>query len=1293
MKPLSIRNRLLVLALASGLANSAVAQNTVFLPTNGNWNAAANWSLGSVPTAAQNPIIHDGRVATVDANVGTCGSVFVGQAVVANARGTVSFRPGAMLAAANVLLGRDSTNFGQFNQGGGVLSVAGYVSVGDAAGGGTGARGEYNLSGGLLQMTGPGSFVLVGNQGVGRMLLAGSAVLNTPSLSVGNTAGSSGSQFLQWGGALNVGDLNVGSSTATNCAFTISAGTVQWGGLLTVRDTLTLQGQQFWMQRTNAGGVGLQITDSGVLRFELDARGIAPLRLAGSTMAIAPGSKLVVDGTRYTRWTATAGRFLLVQHGGYAGEPAFAPANVTFTGFGDLTPSLVYSSNAIELVLTAPTNGVPRLAQGIFCEYWELPINNDSINRGKRILAPLTALPSFTNTLVVTHPVFGRPVANVNLDARRRDTNYFMRFTGYLAVPTNGSYTLYLRSDDGSRLWLNDRLLINNDGAHSATEVSGTTNLTAGLHKLVVGYFQNTSSAVLELRWAGPGFAKQFVPDTALFLTAEPEGWMRQPTYQNITFDHELLYNYAPSFMYDETEGLYKIWMCAGVNSSGDFIGYKESTSLTGLLTAPLQITLTPSGDPTKFDQIHACDPNVYRVGDLYYLTYSGNTDNTQLPERTRVGMAVSYDRGRTFQRLHGGVHILEPNTNTFVVDPNSYGVGQSAVVQANDGYFYMIYTDADGGGAPVYQRVIRSLDPAFTPGSFTAVTSMTNVGNSVDLAYDPARAEFIVINHLEMIYFNATWTEVRRRYLSNPFAWTFGEGHGLLMDSQKRPFTFLQDGVPCDVVAAATVEDPANTSLWAYWVEGDLKYLVVPRAGPPTWGNPKVISEGRSFAGDAGSVLMTGTVLSLSNNFTVDFWARPTQDIGLPGASTNGAPGTSNQRYVVQPDIGGVWGDGHAGMGVSVGRNGIGVFEHAGGYLPSLLSWPSVINDWVHVTVVYTNKTPQLYVNGRRVAGGLTSPQTYVHPSVNWFGGSVYGYYEGQAWNFRVWNRPLDAGEIASLPDFADAGGLTSAFVGQWLQDTNLSQGSLAGAKVVDAAVAGGSVDAAYTFQLADNGGGRFTINPTNGLVTVQNAALLNFATNTLQPFAVRAVPADLLPVERNFSVLVLATNDPPVIAAMPSPTVMAGTVLNLTTPASDPDVPPQSLLYSLLIAPSGATVDPGTGQIQWRPTLAQAGTTHLFQVRVSDQGAPPLAASRNFSVTVLQPTAPTVSSVALTNGQFALQVSGDVGPDYVLLASTNLVNWRPLSTNTPTSMPLWLADPGAAQHPQRFYRLQLGP
>lgn len=57
------------------------------------------------------------------------------------------------------------------------------------------------------------------------------------------------------------------------------------------------------------------------------------------------------------------------------------------------------------------------------------------------------------------------------------------------------------------------------------------------------------------------------------------------------------------------------------------------------------------------------------------------------------------------------------------------------------------------------------------------------------------------------------------------------------------------------------------------------------------------------------------------------------------------------------------------------------------------------------------------------------------------------------------------------------------------------------------------------------------------------------------------------------------------------------AGSPVVVTVSASDPDAPPQ-VNFSLETAPAGATIDPGTGTIQWTPGLAEADTTQTFTV-----------------------------------------------------------------------------------------------
>lgn len=119
-------------------------------------------------------------------------------------------------------------------------------------------------------------------------------------------------------------------------------------------------------------------------------------------------------------------------------------------------------------------------------------------------------------------PDFGKLTASsksvatdISLKDATSDDTYGVRFIGFISVPVTGVYTFSLSSDDGSRMWLGSELLIDNDGLHSQTEVSGTIALDAGLHRLRVEMFEATGGAALELQYAGPGIRKQRVPAAA----------------------------------------------------------------------------------------------------------------------------------------------------------------------------------------------------------------------------------------------------------------------------------------------------------------------------------------------------------------------------------------------------------------------------------------------------------------------------------------------------------------------------------------------------------------------------------------------------------------------------------------------------------------------------------------------------------------------------------------------------------------------------------------------------------
>ncbi len=90
------------------------------------------------------------------------------------------------------------------------------------------------------------------------------------------------------------------------------------------------------------------------------------------------------------------------------------------------------------------------------------------------------------------------------------------RQTASLLVAQSGTYSFFIASDDGSRLYIDGKQVIDNDGLHGVVRKSGQVNLDAGLHQIVVTYFDNGGGDGLEVSWEGPGFTRQAIDATVL---------------------------------------------------------------------------------------------------------------------------------------------------------------------------------------------------------------------------------------------------------------------------------------------------------------------------------------------------------------------------------------------------------------------------------------------------------------------------------------------------------------------------------------------------------------------------------------------------------------------------------------------------------------------------------------------------------------------------------------------------------------------------------------------------------
>jgi hypothetical protein len=171
------------------------------------------------------------------------------------------------------------------------------------------------------------------------------------------------------------------------------------------------------------------------------------------------------------------------------------------------------------------------------------------------------------------------------------------------------------------------------------------------------------------------------------------------------------------------------------------------------------------------------------------------------------------------------------------------------------------------------------------------------------------------------------------------------------------------------------------------------------------------------------------------------------------------------------------------------------------------------------------------------------------------------------------------------------------------------------------------------------------------------------------------------------------LASNRPPALAGVASCATGAGQWLSVTNSAADPDLPLQVLTFSLLNAPSGITVNADSGLISWRPSVAQAGTYNAMKVVVADNGWPVASATQTFSVTVNPVAQPVVAQPQFVSGKLYLGVTGEDGPDYAVLASTNLVDWSTVYTTNSPVLPFLWTDPDAPLYQSRFYRVLIGP
>jgi hypothetical protein len=200
--------------------------------------------------------------------------------------------------------------------------------------------------------------------------------------------------------------------------------------------------------------------------------------------------------------------------------------------------------------------------------------------------------------------------------------------------------------------------------------------------------------------------------------------------------------------------------------------------------------------------------------------------------------------------------------------------------------------------------------------------------------------------------------------------------------------------------------------------------------------------------------------------------------------------------------------------------------------------------------------------------------------------------------------------------------------------------------------------------------------------------------------PVTIRVTDSGSATAETSFTITVTEGNSPPVLSSISNRSVAEGTLVTVTASATDADLPAQTLAYSLVTAPMGATIGATTGVFNWTPGEADGPGTHPVTIRVTDSGG----ATAGTSVAIAgtegnsPPVLSSIGNQSVAEGSLVTVTASATDADlpaqtltYSLVtapmgatigATTGVFNWTPGEADGPGTHPVTIrvTDSGGA-------------
>jgi autotransporter-associated beta strand protein len=458
---------------------------------------SGNWTLG-------------GNLLTLGAG-GTAGNQTIISGAVSGTAGLTLYNSGTVvLSGVNTYSGTTSINSPA------VLTIGGAGQLG------SGSYGSSIVNGGTFNYNSTANQTLSGViSGTGKLSAGGSGTLTlsaantytgtttinsgaTLQLGVANGVNSASSVYLANGGTF---DLNSKSDSIATLSSPVG-GTLPAGNVINNNGTLTLNGASV----LNSG-------DSGSSAYSGVISGSGNLVISGG------GSHTLSGANTYSGATTVSGGTLV---------PGYNGALPSGSALTDNSPGIFDLASVNETIPSLAGSGTVNLGSGNLTVGGSASTTFSGVLQGSPsevYAANSTSQPGLWGYYYATNnPGFtGTPVMRLDATVNFSDlttqqpagihgTNFTVRWVGTLLTTSSaGTYTITTTSDDGSRLWVNGQLVVNNWAYQGATARSGTITLAANTsYDIRVEYEQGTGGATCVLAWTPPGGSSAVIPNSNL---------------------------------------------------------------------------------------------------------------------------------------------------------------------------------------------------------------------------------------------------------------------------------------------------------------------------------------------------------------------------------------------------------------------------------------------------------------------------------------------------------------------------------------------------------------------------------------------------------------------------------------------------------------------------------------------------------------------------------------------------------------------------------------------------------